>query len=164
MSQPAAAPVRRSLWIPGAFVAFFLVVFAANGTMIWYATRTFVGLDTSQAYDKGIAYNRNLDAAAAQAALGWKAAIEARITEGFDALVTLRLTDADGQSLGDVRATLLFERPSNTALDFSAPLVPDGEGGFLARVTLPEIGLWDLHVTATRDDALMVFDRRVMLR
>ena len=45
---------------------------AVNGAMIWIALSSWTGLATNQPYDKGLTYNRNLEAAARQAALGWQ--------------------------------------------------------------------------------------------
>ena len=43
--------------------------------MIWFALSSWTGLAANQAYDTGLTYNRNLDAAARQAALGWRPAL-----------------------------------------------------------------------------------------
>ena len=72
MARALATATDRSRWIPYAFVAFFGVVLLANGTMIGLAFATWTGLETEGAYQKGLAYNRVLDRARAQAALGWR--------------------------------------------------------------------------------------------
>ena len=48
----------------------------ANGAMIWLAFATWTGLETEGAYQKGLAYNRTLEEAEAQAALGWQVDLE----------------------------------------------------------------------------------------
>jgi len=69
MTAIATRP-RRSL-IPLAFVAGFAVVAAANGALIYEAFRSQPALVTAKSYEEGRAYNRELAAAARQAALGW---------------------------------------------------------------------------------------------
>ena len=48
---------RRSRWIPWAFVAFFGVVLAANAAMVVIALASWPGLETQQAYQRGLAYD-----------------------------------------------------------------------------------------------------------
>ena len=71
-------PASRDRWIPWAFVAFFGVVLAVNAVMIWVAFVTWPGLETTSAYQKGLAYNRTLAASQAQEALGWRVDVEWR--------------------------------------------------------------------------------------
>ena len=60
---------ERSL-IPYLFFAFLGVVFAANAVMIWYAVMTFTGLETTSAYEKGLACNETLSIVRRQERLG----------------------------------------------------------------------------------------------
>jgi nitrogen fixation protein FixH len=158
-----AAPARGR-WIPWTLVAFFGVVLLVNGVMIWIAMQSFPGLVTDRAYDNGLAYNRNLDAEAAQAALGWKAAIGARIVDGFTAELRVDLVDRDGRPIEGAVVAARLARPAETASDFDLALVPSGGGRYLAVFQLPMIGAWDVHLVATRGDDRLVVDRRVSLR
>ena len=36
-------PERSGRWIPWMFVLFFVVIFAVNGTMVWYALESWTG-------------------------------------------------------------------------------------------------------------------------
>ena len=49
-------------WIPWLFVGLFALVLVVNGSMIFVAFSTFPGLETTNAYQRGLAYNRQLDA------------------------------------------------------------------------------------------------------
>src|SRR4051794_15207153 len=64
-------PVRTSRFIPWIFVAGMLTVVAVNGALIYFATTTWSGMAINHAYDRGLAYNQVLAAAARQEALGW---------------------------------------------------------------------------------------------
>jgi nitrogen fixation protein FixH len=154
----------RSWWIPWLFVLFLAVILAANGTLIWIALRSWTGLATEHAYDKGLQYNRNLEAARRQAGLGWQPRLEVRMVEGFTAEAALHLADAAGAPLDGAAVTAGFARPTHGGSDFSVPLAPDGPGRYRASFTLPFVGLWDVHLTIRRGDDLFVRDQRVMLQ
>lgn len=154
----------RGSWIPWLFVAFFLVVVSANGALIWIALKSWTGTAIDQAFEKGLAYNRNLEAARAQAALGWKARLEARIVEGFWVETVLTLSDADGAPIENAQVQATFERPTQLGNDFAIALRHEGQGRYQAAFELPLIGQWNVHVTARRDGTLFVHDERVILR
>ena len=52
-------------------VGFFGVMLAVNFVFATYAVKTFSGLDSDNPYDSGLAYNKEIAAAKAQADLGW---------------------------------------------------------------------------------------------
>jgi nitrogen fixation protein FixH len=155
---------QRGRWIPWAFVAFFGVVLVVNGVMIWIAAGSFPGLVTDRAYDEGLAYNRNLEAAEAQARLGWTAALEARIIEGFTAELVLTLVDREGLAVDRAVALARLGRPAETGSDFDLVLVPAGNGRYRAAFELPKVGVWDVHLLVSRGDDRLVLDERVSLR
>jgi nitrogen fixation protein FixH len=159
---PLARP--RGSWIPWLFVAFLLVILAANGALIWLALGSWAGVATEEAYAKGLAYNRNLEAARAQAALGWRSELDVRIAEGLAAEIRFVLTDARGSPIEDAEVTAAFERPAQPGADFRLPLASQGGGAYGAAFALPLAGLWRVHLTARHGDDLFVRDDRVDLR
>jgi nitrogen fixation protein FixH len=154
----------RGSWIPWLFVAFLLVILTANGALIWLAIGSWTGVATEEAYDKGLAYNRNLDAARAQAALGWRSELETRVTQGLSAEIRFALTDARGSPIDDADVVAVFERPAQPEADFRLTLAGRGGGVYGTAFELPLAGLWRLHLTARRGEALYVRDDRVDLR
>ena len=155
---------RRSAWIPWAFVIFFVVIFAMNGTLIWLATHSWTGLSTEQAYEKGLRYNENLQAARHQAALGWQPRLSVQVVEGFQAEAVVEIRDAQGAPLTDVDMQAVFQRPTRSGTDFTVPLTASSPGRYHAQFTLPMVGVWDVHLTIRRGEDLFVLDERVMLR
>jgi nitrogen fixation protein FixH len=151
-------------WIPWLFVGFFLVVVAANATMIWFATESWTGLATNNAYDKGLRYNRNLEAAERQARLGWQPRLTARVVQGFQAEAELVLVDAQGAPVRDAEVLATLERPTQDGSDFKVPLAQEEAGVYRAAFDLPLIGLWDIHLTIRQGDDTYVHEQRVMLR
>ena len=165
MSAAVARPVPvRGSWIPWLFVAFFVLVVAVNGTMIWLAMSSWTGLAANQAYDKGLRYNRNLQAAQRQAALGWQPRLTARLVADTAAETELLVTDAQGQPLLGAAVVADFERPSSEGADFRVVLSPASPGVYRAAFELPMIGAWNAHVTIRRGDDLYVHEQRLMLR
>ena len=155
---------RRSpgSWIPWLFVGFFLVVIAVNGTMIWVALGSWTGLATNQAYDRGLTYNRNLEAAARAAALGWQPSLAATL-DGETGTVELILNGADGAPVTGAEVTVRFERPTSEGLDFAVPLAGTAPGVYRGGFVLPAEGAWNLHATIRRGEDLYVHDQRVVL-
>ncbi|MFO1069635.1 MAG: FixH family protein [Geminicoccaceae bacterium] len=164
MSAAAMTAPRSGRWIPWVFVAGFGVVLAANGTMIWYATTSFPGLVTTKAYDEGIAYNQNLEAAEAQAKLGWQPALTVRPLEGFRGGLELRLLDRDGAPLDGATVSAKLERPVEVEHDFAVALEGRGGGRYAAAFDVPRVGVWDVHLVIRRGDASFVLDERVTFR
>ncbi|NJO36865.1 MAG: hypothetical protein HC871_03600, partial [Rhizobiales bacterium] len=94
--RPRPAGGRTGSWIPWIFVGLFLVVLAANCTMITIAVSTFNGLKTPRAYEKGLAYNDTLRAAAEQRDLGWQASLDVSSTSTGRVTLALDLADRMG--------------------------------------------------------------------
>jgi nitrogen fixation protein FixH len=161
MARPATA---RGSWIPWLFVGFFALVVAVNGTMIWIAMSTWTGLAANQAYDKGLQYNRNLEAAQRQAALGWQPRLTARLVAGAAAQAELEVTNAQGRPVTGAEVVAEMERPTHEGADFSIALMPAEPGLYRAVFELPMIGAWNAHVTIRRQDDLFVHEQRLMLR
>jgi nitrogen fixation protein FixH len=154
----------EAVWVAGAFLAFAAVVLAANGVLIWFATASWTGLVTESPYEKGLTYNRNLEVAARQAALGWQTRFAAELTGGLEGRASLELRDRQGAPLSGAEVVASFERPLEDRLDFVVPLRPAGAGTYRADFAAPVPGAWNVHVTVRRDGELHVVDERVTLR
>jgi nitrogen fixation protein FixH len=141
------------IWLLG----FFAVVMAANGAFVFFALRTHPGIESEDAYRKGLTFNRTIAAAERQNALGWKGA--ATYAGG-----TLRATiaDAAGRPVTGLVAEVLFRRPVAEGNDVAAALTERAEGVYAAAVTLPLKGQWDVVIEARRrDGARFAFETRL---
>ena len=131
-------------WILG----FFAAVFIANGFIVYFASESWTGLDTEDAYRKGLDYNSDIRAAQDQRALGWRAGLS--LQPGDDDLyrLTAEFTDAqDAPVLGlEVEATL--KRPVQDRLDQTVMLEPAGGGAYKKDVVLPAPGQWEVVIEA----------------
>lgn len=137
---------RRSRWIPWAFVAFFGVVLAANATMIVIAIATWPGLETRQAYQRGLAHDEALEAAAAQAALGWQVGFAFEQTGDRSGALRLDLADRFGNRLEEAKVQVAFVRPTHGGYDLVVDLPHYYGGRYLHDIALPLAGQWEARV------------------
>jgi nitrogen fixation protein FixH len=164
MAQAFAMRLIGSRWIPYAFVAFFGVVLLANGAMIWIAFATWTGLETESAYQKGLAYNRVLDQARAQASRGWQVDLEFAQADERAVAVKLALADRHGDLIEDASVSTTFFRPTHEGHDQVAAIPHRYGGEYEARVELPLAGQWDVQLSIERAGEVWRETRRVYLR
>ena len=163
MARAILPQAGRDRWIPWTFVAFFAVVLAANAAMIWIAFATWTGLETESAYQKGLAYNRALQEAEAQQALGWRVELDVAAADGRLARLEVALADRHGDLIEDARVSAAFVRPTHAGHDVQLT-VPHIHGGvYGADAALPLPGLWEVRVTARSGTDTYRLRRRVYL-
>jgi nitrogen fixation protein FixH len=155
---------QRGWWYPYIFLGFFVVVVGVNATMAFFATSTFTGLSTDNAYEKGLAYNQNLAMARAQAELGWR--VETRLTPGTAAgkgefAITYR--DKAGQPLDGLEVHAALSRPTQRGYDRDVVLAATGPGTYVAPLALPLSGEWDVEVMAAGGGAIHQSQNRIIL-
>ncbi|MEX0697893.1 MAG: FixH family protein [Dongiaceae bacterium] len=160
---------RRGLWIPGVFVAGFVVMLAVNAALVYLALDSFSGLETEGAYRRGVAYDATLAAARAQGEMGWRVAIDATPLPAADGgpgrARDLAATFADraGWPLGDLSVRALLIRPTHAGYDLEVALPHLGAGRYGAQVLLPLPGQWELRLVAARGAETWQTSRRLHL-
>ena len=167
-STSRSKAAQRGSWIPWIFVGGFGVVLVVNAIMVYVAATTWTGIAVNRAYDKGLTYNRNLEAAARQEALGWDVSLAAEATPDLAGelagTVEVALRDASGAPLHRAEVVVVFERPTHEGHDFAVELTPSGAGTYTAPFAAPLPGLWDLRLVATKGGDRFVSTERVVLR
>ena len=151
-------------WIPWAIVACFVVVFAVNGGLIYFAAESWPGLTTDHAYNEGLAYNRVIDQAAKEARLGWKAEVaymSTRTLPGGRLAVDIR--DADGAALDDLKLEGEMVRPVGNLPNVALIFTNHGEGSYAATIAPPLPGQWVIYLTARRGETLWHGGKRIMV-
>lgn len=136
---------RQGRWIPWLIVAFFAVVFAANGVMVYIATTTFTGLQTEGHYLKGLAYNRVLEAERAERSLGWRVTVQFESTGERRGRIVARAEDAAGVPLDGAVVVARLVRPTQGGHDLRVALAAQHGGVYAAEVELPLPGLWEIQ-------------------
>ncbi len=136
---------RQGRWIPWLIVAFFGVVIAANGVMVYIATTTFTGLQTEGHYLKGLAYNRVIEAERAEQALGWQVTVRFESTGERRGRIVAHAEDAAGAPLADAVVVAHLVRPTQDGYDMSITLTSEDNGLYAAEIELPLPGLWEIQ-------------------
>jgi len=146
-----------------ALLAFFGVIFAVNGVMVYEALSTLSGVDTDSAYQAGLQFEQEVAEAKAQDARHWR--VDARLTPAAAGeRLDISARDAFGTPLGGMQASAIFERPTDRRLDRHVVLAADGAGRFHGSADLTE-GQWDLIIELTRQGEQMFRSKnRVVLK
>jgi nitrogen fixation protein FixH len=150
-------------WVPWTIVACFAVVFAVNGALAWFAVNSDTGLVNAHPFELGNGYNKVLDEAAAQEALGWHG------TARFDGSslhgeIVAQLADGSGGSLDGLTVTAHVVRPVEPMPELVLSLSPHGPGRYAAALDLPRAGQWEIRVSALRGGQSFQFAQRIVVR
>lgn len=152
MSRRAREITGRTVLL--SLVAFFGVVFAVNGVFFWFASDSWTGLSTEDAYRKGIAFNDQLARADAQKRLGWTAETEYASAGPGAGRLTFALMTAEGQFVRGRDVSATFRRPVSEGIDFVAMLRSHESGRYVADIAPPAPGQWDVRIEVSRPGAL----------
>ena len=133
---------RRGRFVPWAIGAFYMTFMAALIGFVVIAYQHPPSETTSEAYEKGLAYNQTLAKGAAEAGLRWKSQIAYKPGK-----IVFILKDGKDQPLSHAQVRAWFVRPSDASLDRSVDLKEQKSGVYVAPASLAK-GLWNIHVTA----------------
>jgi len=122
--------------------AFFSVVFGVNFYMARLAMHTFSGEVVTNSYDASQNYNKWLDEAAKEKALGWKMSV-ARLADGR---VAVRFADGSAVPV-PAKAEMTGEawHPLGLVADHDVRFVRGVDGSFVTTQALPD-GRWNLRL------------------
>jgi len=133
-------------WVPWIFVAFFAVVFAVNGIMLFFALDSWTGLSTENAFQQGLAYNQKIDERDRQAALGWRVSFDATPDQAGHVVFELQVDDDRGLPVTAASVAVSMTRPTHEGYDLSATLSHRGRGNYTGEADLPLSGQWQLEL------------------
>jgi nitrogen fixation protein FixH len=128
----------RDKIIPWYFVMFFALIFLVNGVMVTLAIRSHTGTVTEHPYEKGLAYNRVVEAEERQEALGWRGDMQYA-----DGILSFALRDKNGRNIAPEKGIVVISRPTQAGMDFTVPLA-----GAQTPLHFPERGLWEVRIEA----------------
>jgi nitrogen fixation protein FixH len=155
---------RKSRWIPWAFAGALGVVVSVNAALAYLAAATAPGLVTQHPFERGNDYNRVLEAAAAQDALGWRTSLRfAPETVGQIKLVA-EFADHSGQPLHGLVVTARLTRPLGPQPEIDLTLSEDALGRYVQTVTLNQPGQWDVGIAVQDASAHFGFARRLVVK
>ncbi len=162
MARGTARP--RSWWIPWSFLGFFVVVFVANGIMVFFAFDSWTGVTTENAYEKGLAYNEQLAEARAQEKRGWQAGFAFAPTGSLRGSVELDLKDSFGTPIRGAAVGIALVRPTHAGHDVTFELRDLGDGRYGGEIELPLAGQWDIHLLADHERGSYRLHRRILVK
>lgn len=128
-------------------LAFFGIVFAANGALVFFALETFPGLAADHPYEAGLAYNQVLQTAREQRARGWTSTLAVDDRGGK---ITVRIAAPGGTPIEGLRTRVTFRRPLGEEHLYTVVLGEQSPGTYVAAATLPLAGRWYAVVEAAR--------------
>lgn len=120
-------------------IGFFAVVIAVNGVFMHFAVSSFSGVETVDAYRKGLAYNQRLAEIAREADVGWRGKVG--IEQGRPVLMLL---DKLGQPVLGALVDGKIGRPSVDRYDRPMTFSAVGQGRYRADAAALEPGAWML--------------------
>jgi len=163
-AQAVSVPSSKSRWIPAIFVLGFLIVIAVNTVLIVTAVRTFSGLETSQAYEQGLAYNTILAAAAKNEKDGWHAVVTISPLDPTGRRLSVQLVDGTQQALPNLTVEAILVRPTNAGLDEAIQMHSIGNGIYQADFRPSALGNWDLRLLAKSGKISWQHSERIFLK
>lgn len=146
------------------FLAFFAVIFAVNGSMIYRAVSTNSGLVANEPYRKGLHYNDRIAASERQALLHW--------TEGAaldrDGRISITLETEAGAPVRGLAINAVVGRPSTNRADIALKLSEVAPGRYEASAGALEAGAWllafEARVAEKAEDPIYRARRRMWLK
>lgn len=158
-------PAWKSPWLWG-MAGLICVVLTANAIMVYVAITTSSGLVTKDYYERGKNFvNRTKIEFIKREALGWKLNLSftKEMKAGAPVTFQLSVTTATGPGDGPESAMFFAYRPSDISLDFSAPMIPTGNGNFSADVLFSAKGAWDIIVEVKKGDGQDSIAQRIYI-
>jgi nitrogen fixation protein FixH len=150
-AMPREITGRHELFL---MLGFFGLIIATDAYLVFKAVSTFGGIETQDAYRKGLSYNERIAVERAQEALGWTK--DARLEKG-ELRITVR--DKDQKGVENLQITALVGRPATNTEDRTLKLTQVGSGEYMAVVGDLEPGNWVATMEAR--EALSGSDRVV---
>lgn len=152
-------PRPSDSFIPLYIVAFFLVITAVLATFVYIAVSSYRGVVTDDAYEKGVAYNKVIAQAEAQAASGYTLRIE-QSAGG----VTVHALDAKGDAVPAKAVKIWFYRPTQDGMDRHESMARQPDGAFGISTLGMARGLWEARVYADLPQGAVQSSKRIVLQ
>jgi nitrogen fixation protein FixH len=146
-TQKQPPTTRRFEPWPTAIVIFFIVVFAANITMVLLGIDSWPGLVAENHYQKGLTYNQVINAQQAQDKLGWQIALRSdKLIVNQTGQLSVFLTDQDNQPIQSVRMEGILFRPVGEGVDIRFTFQEEEPGIYRSTIMPPRPGNWDVKL------------------
>lgn len=149
----------KDRWIPGCFIAFFVLLLGLESAFVALASQSFTGLVTDNAYAVGLNYNEVLAQREAEKKLGWKTDLAFEQGAGLVGRLSLRVHDANGQLLVADKVRATAERMSRFPQIQEVNYERQPDGSYSARLSVPLAGRWFIRARIQlREQVLHIID------
>jgi nitrogen fixation protein FixH len=132
------------------FIVFFGIVFTASGFLVYYSQQSWTGLETRDAYQKGLKYNQQLSKSEAQNIRGWSMVLMHKKASDGDFTLSAIPKDQNGELLSGLKLTAELKRPTHEGIDRNFILKETDLGVYTGKTEQLPLGKWYLIVTADR--------------
>lgn len=148
------------------FIGFFGVMLAANAILVWIALESFSGVETEDAYHKGLEYNETIMLSHAQETEGVEANILFLQNEKQSGQLKISVKDANGLPFKAESVVVTCTRPTSSGHDFDVPMMMESDGNYAASVHFPMLGWWELRAYVKKDSnhAPYQYSRRITVQ
>ena len=143
-------------------IAFFGIIFAVNARLIYLSQSSWTGLETHDAYRKGLKYNQQLSSLEAQNTRGWTMSILQEKNPDGGVKITANPKDKNGKILSGLSLSVELKRPTNEGIDRKFSLKETGLGEYKGQSEKISLGKWYLFVTAIRDKEVLYRSKNVL--
>ncbi len=143
----------RDKIIPWYFVIFFVFIALVNAVMITLAVRTNTGTVTDYPYEKGLAYNKVVEAEEKQKQLHWSSDIKYEKGNLY-----FFLKDKENKSIFPDKRIAAISRPTQAGMDFRVEL-----NGDKTPISFPVKGLWEVRVDAVYNNIHYQQSKRIVV-
>ncbi len=141
------------------FVTFFGIIFSMNALLVYYSQSSWTGLETSDAYRKGLKYNQQLSKYEAQNSRGWTMDLVRKPLGNGGFTLTATPKDKAGESLSGLVLSVSLKRPTHEGIDRDFTLKETGVGVYTGRSEKMPAGKWYLFVTASKRGEILYRSR-----
>ena len=132
------------------FIAFFGIIFVVNARLIYLSQTSWTGLETDDAYRKGLKYNQQLSSSEAQNTRNWTMTLVQNKGPKGELMLTATPKDHAGEQLSGLALSVELKRPTHEGIDKTFSLKEIKLGTYAGQIEKISLGKWYLFVTATR--------------
>lgn len=136
-------------------LSFFGIIFVVNGYMIYVSQSSWTGLETKDAYRKGVKYNQQLSEFRAQNNRGWKMEITNTDLPENGMRFTAVPHDEKGELLSLLEVNIELMRPTHEGMDRTIALKETEVGVYTGETAALPKGKWYLIVTAGQKNEIL---------
>lgn len=134
------------IWI---FILFFAVFIIIDIFYIYIAQKTWQGVATEDAYQKGLHYNQTIEYVKKQKNLGWRSQIKYRPIISKTGNLDFLISDQQNLIISDAKVFAIITRPLQSGYDFKIELPFDQKKLiYSSKINFPLKGQWNVEIQA----------------